>query len=148
MSQKIELFGIQCVHCVCLCGGSVWGGVCLRTSTPESSSSESCSPSAAFCSFFLSLASWASVSSNLKPFPRKPLELFTVLPSWSKAQIYVITGKCIAASWNYQTLGKWYIFKIAIFTSSLSSMLSNLYFHIIYSVQCNVIQFSSINYEW
>jgi len=52
------------------------------TSSALSSSSESCRPRAAFCSFFLSSASWASVSSKRKPLPLNPLKLVTFRPSY------------------------------------------------------------------
>lgn len=55
--------------------------ISLSISASTSSSSESCKPRAAFWNFFFSLASWASVSSNLNPLPEKPLLLLTFLPS-------------------------------------------------------------------
>lgn len=56
--------------------------ISLSMSASASSSSESWRPRAAFWNFFFSFASCASASSNLKPFPEKPLLLLTFFPSW------------------------------------------------------------------
>lgn len=59
------------------------------TFIPASSESESCKPRAAFCNFFLALASSFSVSSKRKPFPLNPLLVKTFLPSYRKTECKV-----------------------------------------------------------